>query len=42
MSAQFPQVRAEWRETDWSPEKRTRFTSLILRLLTEDDDENEE
>ncbi|AFU62033.1 hypothetical protein phiHau3_55 [Streptomyces phage phiHau3] len=42
MSVQFPQVRAEWREVDWSQEKRTRFTTLLLRLLAEDDEDTEE
>lgn len=39
MSTQYPQVTAEWRETDWSREKRARFTALILRLLVDDEDE---
>lgn len=38
---QYPQVTAEWREVEWSREKRTRFATLMLRLMADDeDDEN--
>ncbi|MFE9254069.1 hypothetical protein [Streptomyces sp. NPDC006879] len=42
MSAQYPQVRAEWRETEWSREKRTRFAAMMLRLLADDDDDDKD
>ncbi|MFE9723495.1 hypothetical protein ACFYQ5_07840 [Streptomyces sp. NPDC005794] len=36
----YPQVTAEWREVEWSKEKRLRFAQLILRLITTDDDDS--
>lgn len=35
-----PQVTVEWREVEWSREKRLRFAQLILRIITADDDDS--
>lgn len=40
MSDRFPQVRSEWRETQWSKEKRTRFATTILRLVADEDEKD--
>ncbi|MEU5446920.1 hypothetical protein [Streptomyces californicus] len=34
-----PQITAEWREVAWSKEKRTRFATMMLRLMADDDDD---
>ncbi|MEU0674511.1 hypothetical protein ABZ330_16760 [Streptomyces sp. NPDC006172] len=35
----YPQVRAEWREVEWSSAKRARFAALVMRLIEPDEDE---
>lgn len=39
MSSQYPQVRAEWREVEWSEAKRARFAALVMRLVEPDEGE---
>ncbi|MGW0861261.1 hypothetical protein [Streptomyces sp. NPDC002611] len=40
MTHQYPQVRAEWREVEWSQAKRERFAALVMRLIGADEDDN--
>ncbi len=35
-SSGHPQVTAEWREVKWSREERTRFATMMLRLMVDD------
>ncbi|MCX5236199.1 hypothetical protein OG824_13405 [Streptomyces prunicolor] len=32
-SSRYPQVRAEWREVEWSAAKREKFAALVMRLI---------
>jgi hypothetical protein len=36
---QYPQVRAEWREVEWSAAKRAKFAALVMRLIEPDEDD---
>ncbi|QWQ42133.1 hypothetical protein KME66_14775 [Streptomyces sp. YPW6] len=39
LTSPYPQVTAEWREVEWSREKRTRFATMMLRLMADDDED---